>query len=208
MTKPDEQTTPTVLDSLAQPPAVTVSGGTQPPAQVGDQVTPAVDVASITRERDEAQQQLNEAKQKLADLEAQAAEKEKQMTEQQQAQENEALKTLEAERDAARAEAAALKLERELTGKVVDTSAAVRLMGSDYRKEDGTVDVDGFLEKHPYLRPGVAATAPNGGGGTQTGTGKEAEIQKVQEQLAAAEKRGNRMLAVSLQSKLTALRQS
>ena len=198
MTNPDEQTTPTVLDSLAQPP---VAPSAQP-------TTAPVDATAITRERDEAQQQLNEAKQKLADLEAQAAEKEKQMTEQQQAQENEALKTLEAERDAARAEAAALKLERELTGKVVDTSAAVRLMGSDYRKEDGTVDVDSFLEKHPYLRPGVAATAPNGGGGTQTGTGKEAEIQKVQEQLAAAEKRGNRMLAVSLQSKLTALRQS
>lgn len=163
--------------------------------------TPSADVERLAQERDTLKTQL-------ADLKKQMTDKEKAMTEQQNAQSAEALKAAEAERDAARAEVQQLKLEKELTGKVLDPDAAIKLMGDGYRKQDGTLDVDTFLEKHPYMRPAAAPTAPNGGGGPQTGTGKDSQIEELQSQLTAAEKAGNRVLAVSLQSKLTALRQS
>lgn len=161
---------------------------------------PTADIERLTRERDEAQREL-------AQLREQAAAKEQNMADEQTTQTAEQLATATRERDEARQEAAVLKLERELSGKVVDPEGAVKLLGTGYRKEDGTLDVDGFLEKHPYMRPQATATAPSGGGDVQAGTSKDAEIEAVTKQLDAAQKAGNRTLAVSLQSRLTQLRQ-
>lgn len=195
MTTPDE-TTQNPPASTQQAPAPAPAPATPEPAK-----PQVLNVEQIVQQRDSAQQELATLKQQLAD-------KEKQMADEQKVQETEALKTAQAELDAARAEVQQLKLEKELTGKVLDPDAAIKLMGSGYRKDDGSLDVDGFLEKHPYMRPAATPTAPNGGGGPQTGTGKDAQIQEVEQQLAAAQKAGNRVLAVSLQSKLTTLRQS
>lgn len=195
MTMPNE-TTQTPPAPTEQAPAPAPAPATPEPAK-----PQVLNVEQIVQQRDAAQQELAALKQQLAD-------KEKQMADEQNVQTTEALAAAQAERDAARAEVEQLKLEKELTGKVLDPDAAIKLMGSSYRKDDGSLDVDGFLEKHPYMRPAATPTAPNGGGGPQTGTGKDAQIQQVQEQLTAAEKAGNRVLAVSLQSKLTALRQS
>lgn len=150
----------------------------------------------------------NAARDELKTLHEQQQTKEQQMAEQQNEQTAEQLAGVTKERDDARAEVQQLKLEKELTGKVLDPDSAIKLMGGDYRKQDGSLDVDAFLEKHPYMKPAASPTAPGGAGGTHTGTGKDDEITQVQEQLAAAEKKGNRALAVSLQSKLTELRRA
>ena len=150
----------------------------------------------------------NAARDELKTLREQQQTKEQQMADQQEQKTAEQLAGVTKERDDARAEIEHLKLEKELGGKVLDPDSAIKLMGGGYRKQDGTVDVDAFLEKHPYMKPAASPTAPGGAGGTHTGTGKDDEIAKVQEQLAEAEKRGNRPLAVSLQSKLTELRRT
>ena len=155
----------------------------------------------LTRERDKAREEL-------ATLRQQAADKEKQMAEQQAAQSAEVLQTVTAERDAALTEIQHLRLEKELTGKVADPEAAIKLMGDGFRASDGKPDVDAFLARYPYLKPTGGATAPSGAGGVQEGSTKESKLAELQAQLETATKTGNRALAVSLQTQITNLRQS
>ena len=45
-----------------------------------------------------------------------------------------------------------------LAGRVIDTDAALKLLGDEFVQDDGTVNADAFLEKYPFLK--VTADAP------------------------------------------------
>lgn len=90
-----------------------------------------------------------------------------------------------------------------LTGRVADVDAAVRLAGTDFRAEDGSLDVDALLERFPILRGTPAATAPDAGGGVQGRTsGKAEQIAALQDELAKAQARGDRVTAVALTTRI------
>lgn len=182
-TPPADGTPPT--DQPVTPP---VTPPVEPPA-----TPPAPEVTQLTEERDTARAEVEQLRTQLSAQETRMSETDQTVT------------ALTQERDAARAEAEQLRTQVALSGKVVDPVAATRLMGSDYRTADGAVDVDAFLTAYPYMRPQAAPTAPDGGGNVQAGNAKEAEIDTTRKQLEAAQKAGNRVLAVSLQSKLTEL---
>lgn len=200
-------TTPEVQDAgnvtrPADPPEVTEAEGEE------IATTDPQALAKFQRREQRLKRERDTARNELKTLREQQQAKEQQMADEAQAQTAQQLADLTRERDEARREAETLRLERQLDGKVLDPEAALSLMKGGYRKEDGSLDVEGFLAKYPSMRPATSPTAPDGGGGPQGGGGKEAEIESVQKQLDAAEKAGNRVLAVSLQSRLTELRRT
>ncbi len=190
------------MDEPKTPPTDVTPPTEQPVTPPVEPVTPPADppadpeaVTRLTAERDTALTEAEQLRTQLAAQETRMSETDKTVT------------TLTQERDAALAEAEQLRTQVALSGKVVDPVAATRLMGSEYRTAEGAVDVDAFLAAYPYMRPQGGPTAPDGGGNVQGGSTKEAQIDATRKQLAAAERAGNRPLAVSLQSRLTELQQ-
>jgi len=62
------------------------------------------------------------------------------------------------------AEARALRAERgvALSGRVVDIEASLRLLDDTYLTADGSIDVELFLKRFPFLAPPASRTAPVG----------------------------------------------
>jgi hypothetical protein len=144
----DPNTTPAVGGNDGTTPPQAENQGTTPP-EGGNQV----DIDKIVKQRLDRERRKWEADRVEAEKRARMDEAER-------------LKADLADRDAkiAAAEAKALAAERiaELTGKVVDPKAALRLW-----EEDDTLDT--FLKRHPYMAPTQdrqAAPAPNGPQGT------------------------------------------
>ena len=77
-----------------------------------------------------------------------------------------------AENEQLKADGVANARKAELTGKVADVDAALKLLDADkHIRKDGSIDVDALLADRPFLAPAPtvpAATAPDGGGGSQS----------------------------------------
>lgn len=101
--------------------------------------------------------------------------------------------------------------EAALEGKVSDVKLAMRVLDPEKHLDaDGNVRVDALLADYASLAPTgpTGATAPDAGGGTHHTASKADEIATARQELDKAQQSGNRVLAVSLQSKLTELEQS
>lgn len=198
----DVQATP----SEAPDPQTAQDAETADPEGEIDEADPTA-IAKFKRREQRLRTERNTAREALAAAQTRVQELEAQMADQENTQTAEQLAAVSAERDAARTELADLKTAQALTGKVVDVGAARKLLDPEKHLTDGVPDPAKLIADYPFLSTvPTTDTAPDGGGGPQNTGGKADEITKVEQELTEAQKRGNRPLAVSLQAKLTALR--
>lgn len=78
--------------------------------------------------------------------------------------------TLKGENDTLKGDKTRAEQLGQLSGKVRDPEAALKLLTDDLKNADGTPDVEKIIGKYPYLAPEgtTTPTAPSGAGGPQT----------------------------------------
>lgn len=81
-----------------------------------------------------------------------------------------------------------------LKGLVADTNAAIKLLSDDHINEDGTINVDSFLEAYPFMKPAEPDKGVKGGGGSIR------TKNTMNDQIAAAKKAGDYGLLAQLRA--------
>ena len=133
-------------------------GVTAPPAPQATGVSPE-EFTALQAKYERAQKDLTKFRTRAEEVEAaqKAAEEERLKA----APLEERLKALEAERDEFAKRATTAELTAQLTGKVIDPQAAIRLW------EDG-MTVEAFVEKYPFMAPQPTGPTPTRGAGGGT----------------------------------------
>ena len=163
----------------------------EPQTSEREELTPEAARAQLEKARKDAaryRQELRSAQEELERFTSERQEAERKRLEEAPLQER--LEVLEREREgfakrAEAAEAARVAAQRvaELTGKVADPKAALRLLEDDHVTEDGGVDVEALLAAYPFLAPRerpsavTAGSAPAGPGRGYT----EADLRRMTE---------------------------
>ncbi len=153
----EDTTQPTGESVGTTPPEGAQTGTTQPAAAKSEQQFDPDTVEKIVKKRLDRERKKWEA-------EMEEARKKAEMSEAEKAQAR--TKELEAELEKERAARTASDRRAELTGKVRDPRAAMKLIEDEHVNEDGSVNVEAFLEAYPYFAPdsgkptAKSATAP------------------------------------------------
>lgn len=104
------------------------------------------------------------------------------------------LEATKVELEGLRTRAAAAERKAELTGKVSDLGAALKLIEPAHLNEDGTVNLEALTKAYPLLavQQGAAPTIGNGGGGVpQSGGGKGEQIAALKSEIKTALENGD-----------------
>lgn len=166
---------------------------TDPPAAPEDAPEPTLTLEGATAELARARKEAATYREKLRALEAAEeaaaeAERRKALTAEQRAAEAEA--KAEAATKAADERVKAAERLVSLTGKVVDPKAALKLLDPEKHLDDsGAIKFDALLESYPFMAP----QAPAGVSLPGSRTTRDAPIAQLQEQLAVAKTRQERI---------------
>lgn len=134
-------------------------GATETPS-----TTAQVDVAALVAKYERAQKDLAKYRTRADEVEASKKQLEDEALKQKSLEEQIAVlnkRAADAEAKATQADAARVAAQRtaELTGRVADPKAALRLLDDAHLTSDGNVNVDALLAAYPFLAPAQAARA-------------------------------------------------